>query len=146
EPWDYRYYREKVRADGYKLSQEEVKHCCELNNMISAMIHMGGQLYDYEFTENTGEVPVCHPDVSTWRVTRRSDGSTVGIFYGDMFARGSKRSGAWHLAYRRRVRLLGDSIVLNSNNNNFVKPASGAPTLISLDDAQTLFHEFGHAL
>lgn len=146
EPWDYRYYMEKIRADRYNLSQDEIKPYFELNNMISAMFYMAGELYGLDFEENTGQVPVFHPDVRTWRVTRRSDGNTVGIFYGDMYARAGKRSGAWHLAYRPRVRLLGDAIVLNSNNNNFVKPQPGSPTLISLDDAETLFHEFGHAL
>lgn len=146
EPWDYRYYMEKVRADRYNLSQDEVKPYFELNNMINAMFYMAGELYGLDFQENSGEVPVFHPDVRTWRVTRRGDGSLVGIFYGDMYARSTKRSGAWHLAYRPRIGLLGDEIVLNSNNNNFVKPAPGSPTLISLDDARTLFHEFGHAL
>ena len=146
EPWDYRYYMEKVRGERFNLSQDEIKPYFELNNMINGMFHMAGELYGYNFEENTGEVPVFHPDVRTWKVTRRSDNGLVGLFYGDMFARTGKRSGAWHSAYRTRSRLLGDSIVLNSNNNNFVKPAPGSPTLISLDDARTLFHEFGHAL
>jgi peptidyl-dipeptidase Dcp len=77
-------------------------------------------------------------------VTR--DGRTVGVFYGDMFARTGKRSGAWMTSYRTRSRLLGDDIVLSSNNNNFTKPGAGEPVLISLDDAETLFHEFGHAI
>jgi peptidyl-dipeptidase Dcp len=146
EPWDYRYYQEKVRAERYNLSQDEVKPYFELNNMINAMFYMAGELYGLDFEENTGEVPVFHPDVRTWKVTRRGDNSLVGIFYGDMFARSGKRSGAWHSAYRTRVSLTNDEIVLNSNNNNFVKPSAGSPTLISLDDAETLFHEFGHAI
>jgi peptidyl-dipeptidase Dcp len=79
-------------------------------------------------------------------VTDRRDGHVVGLFYMDPYARAGKRSGAWHSAFRTRVGLLGDAIVLNSNNNNFVEPAAGEPVLISLDDADTLFHEFGHAI
>ena len=145
EPWDYRYYMEKIRQDRYQLSQEELKPYFQLDNMISGMFHMAGQLYGLQFTENTGEVPVFHPDVRTWRVTNRA-GETVGVFYGDMFARTGKRSGAWATTYRIRSGLLGDDIVLGSNNNNFDKPGPGEPVLISLDDAETLFHEFGHAI
>ena len=145
EPWDYRYYMEKIRQDRYQLSQEELKPYFQLDNMISGMFHMAGQLYGLQFTENTGEVPVFHPDVRTWRVTNRA-GETVGVFYGDMFARTGKRSGAWATTYRIRSGLLGDDIVLGSNNNNVVKPGPGEPVLISLDDAETLFHEFGHAI
>ncbi len=146
EPWDYRYYMERIRRERFNLNQEEIKPYFQLTNMIQAMFHMAGQLYGLEFNEITGQVPVFHPDVRTWRVTRRADGSEVGIFYGDMFARTGKRSGAWHQAYRIRTRLLNERIVLNSNNNNFVNPGPNQPVLISLDDARTLFHEFGHAI
>jgi peptidyl-dipeptidase Dcp len=144
EPWDYRYYQEKVRKERYDLSQDEVKPYFELSNMINGMFWAAGQLYGLEFSENTGKVPVWHPDVRTFEVRR--EGKVVGLFYMDNYARSGKRSGAWHSAYRTRVGLLGDEIVLNSNNNNFVKPAAGQPVLISLDDAETLFHEFGHAI
>ena len=146
EPWDYRFYQEKVRKARYDLSQEELKPYFELNNMVNAMFWAAGELYGYDFKENTGSVPVFHPDVRTFAVTNRADGSPVGLFYLDTYARSGKRSGAWHSAYRTRVGLLDDEIVLNSNNNNFTKPSPGQPVLISLDDAQTLFHEFGHAL
>ena len=146
EPWDYRYYQEKVRKQRYDLSQEELKPYFELNNMVNAMFWAAGELYGYDFKENTGAVPVFHPDVRTFEVTNRGDGSPVGIFYFDTYARTGKRSGAWHSAYRVRARLLGDEIVVNSNNNNFTKPSPGEPVLISLDDASTLFHEFGHGL
>jgi peptidyl-dipeptidase Dcp len=146
EPWDYRYYQEKVRKERYDLSQEEVKPYFELNNIVNGMFWAAGELYGYDFKENTGAVPVFHPDVRTFEVTDRNTGKVVGLFYLDTYARTGKRSGAWHSAYRVRTKLLGDEIVLNSNNNNFTKPAAGQPVLISLDDAQTLFHEFGHAL
>jgi peptidyl-dipeptidase Dcp len=146
EPWDYRYYQEKVRNDRYNLSQDEIKPYFELNNMIDASLWSAGELYDLDFKEITGTIPTWNPDIRVWSVTDRRDGSQVGVFYRDDFARTGKRSGAWATTYRSRAGLLGDDIVLGSNNNNFVKPAAGQPVLISLDDAETLFHEFGHAI
>ncbi len=145
DPWDYRYYMEKVRQERFNLSQDEVKPYFQLDNMIEGMFHMAGRLYGLQFRENTGQVPVFHPDIRTWHVTD-AQGRDVGVFYGDMFARTGKRSGAWATTYRSRSGLLGDEIVLGSNNNNFAKPGPGEPVLISLDDAETLFHEFGHAI
>lgn len=144
EGWDYRYYAEKVRKAKYDLDEGEVKPYLELNNMVKAMFYAAGRLYDLNFKENSGAVPVFHPDVRTFEVTR--GGQVVGVFYLDNFARAGKRSGAWATSYRSRSGLRGDKIVLASNNNNFTKGGAGAPTLISIDDASTLFHEFGHAL
>ena len=146
EPWDYRYYQEKVRKERYALSQDEIKPYFELSNMINGMFWAAGQLYDLEFKENTGTVPVWHPDIRTFEVTDRRDAGVVGLFYMDNYARTGKRSGAWATTYRSRSGLLGEDIVLGSNNNNFTKPAPGEPVLVSLDDAETLFHEFGHAI
>jgi len=146
EPWDYRYYQEKVRKQRFDLSQDEIKPYFALDNMVEAMFWSAGQLYDLGFKENTGTVPVFHPDVRTFEVTDKRDGKTVGLFYLDNFAREGKRSGAWMTTYRSRAGLLGDEIVLASNNNNFTKGEPGKPVLISLDDAETLFHEFGHAI
>jgi peptidyl-dipeptidase Dcp len=144
EPWDYRFYAEKVRKQRYALDQAELKPYFELGNMIEASFWVAGRLYDLEFTEITGTVPVFHPDVRVWRVHR--DGEHVGLFYGDYFARAGKRSGAWHAAYRTQESFERPISPISSNNNNFVKAAAGQPVLISLDDARTLFHEFGHAL
>jgi peptidyl-dipeptidase Dcp len=144
EPWDYRYYMEKIRRERFNLSQDEIKPYFELNNMTQAMFYMAGQLYGLEFSEITGQVPVWHPDVKVYRVTR--GGQDVGVFYADNFARTGKRSGAWATTYRSRSGLLGDRIVLGSNNNNFARPSEGQPALLSVDDAETLFHEFGHAI
>ncbi len=144
EGWDYRFYAEKVRKAKYDLDESEVKPYLELNNMVDAMFYAAGRLYDLQFKENTGTIPVFNPDVRTFEVTR--EGKTVGVFYLDNFARAGKRSGAWATAYRGRSGLRGDDIVLASNNNNFTKGGAGEPTLISQDDATTLFHEFGHAL
>lgn len=146
QPWDYRYYQEKVRKDRYDLSQDEVKPYFELNNIINAAYWSAGELYGLDFKEVTGTVPVWNPDIRVYSVTNRKTGDQIGLFYRDDFARTGKRSGAWATTYRSRSGLLGDDIVLGSNNNNFVKPGDGEPVLISLDDAETLFHEFGHAI
>ncbi|HEX8467796.1 MAG TPA: M3 family metallopeptidase [Allosphingosinicella sp.] len=146
EPWDYRYYQEKVRKQRYNLTQEEVKPYFELNNIIQASMWSAGELYGLDFKEITGTIPTWNPDIRTYSVTDRTSGKQIGVFYRDDFARTGKRSGAWATTYRSRAGLLGDDIVLGSNNNNFVKPAAGQPVLISLDDAETLFHEFGHAI
>ncbi|MCW2387013.1 peptidyl-dipeptidase Dcp [Sphingobium sp. B11D3B] len=144
EPWDYRFYAEKVRKAKYDLDQNEVKPYFQLDKMVSAMFDMANRLYGFTFTENTGAVPVFHPDVRTFEVTR--GGKVVGLFYLDTWARSGKRSGAWMTTYKGQDHLNGNEYVLASNNNNFAKGSAGAPTTISLDDATTLFHEFGHAL
>jgi peptidyl-dipeptidase Dcp len=145
EPWDYRFYAEKVRKAKYDLDQEAVKPYFQLDNMVAAMFDAAGKLYGMSFTENTGTVPVFEPKVRTFEVKR--DGKVIGLFYLDNFARAGKRSGAWMTTYRSQHTLGGkNDIVLASNNNNFVPGADGVPTLISIDDASTLFHEFGHAI
>jgi peptidyl-dipeptidase Dcp len=146
EPWDYLYYAEKVRKQKYALDQEQVKAYFELDNMIQGAFYMAEQLYGLTFKEITGTVPVFHPDVRVWEVSRKDVGF-VGLFYGDYFARAAKRSGAWASGYQGHETFTGETrTAITSNNNNFVRGAKGAPVLISLDDAETLFHEFGHAL
>jgi len=146
EPWDYRYYMEKVRKERYDLDQTEFKNYFELENMIRASYYMAERLYGYAFEEITGQVPVFHPDVRVFRVTNKADGSHVGLLYRDDFARQYKRSGAWQATYRDQQKLDGQVDAIVSNNNNFTKAGKGQHVLISLDDARTLFHEFGHAL
>jgi peptidyl-dipeptidase Dcp len=144
-PWDYRYYSEKVRKVKYDLDEAEIKPYFKLDNMVNAMFDAAGKLYGMQFTDNTGTVPVFDPEVRTFEVTRGD--KVIGLFYLDNFAREGKRSGAWMTTYRSQYELGGKNrYVLASNNNNFVKGGEGQPTLISLDDATTLFHEFGHAL
>ena len=146
EPWDYLFYAEKVRKAKYALDQDELKSYFELGNMIKGSFYMAEQLYGLKFEEITGKVPVFHPDVRVWEV-KSADGKYAGLFYGDYFARAGKRSGAWKTDYQGHETFTGTvRKSIPSNNNNFVKGAQGAPVLISLDDAQTLFHEFGHAL
>lgn len=143
-PWDYLYYSEKLRKAKYDVSQDETKPYFQLDRMIEASMWMAERLYGLKFKEISGTVPVFHPDVRVWEVS--SAAGFVGLFYGDYFARPGKRSGAWENAYRSQSRAQGDIRPIVSNNNNFVKGKPGEPVLISLDDGQTLFHEFGHAI
>jgi peptidyl-dipeptidase Dcp len=122
EPWDYRYYQEKVRKAKYDLSEDEIKPYFEQGNLLKGMHWAAEQLYDLHFEENTGKVPGFNPDVRTFEVTNKKTGEVVGLWYLDTFAREGKRSGAWMNTYRARARLTGDTIVLASNNNNFTKP------------------------
>ena len=142
-PWDYRYYAEKVRKAKYDLDLNEVKPYLELNNLREAMFFAAGELHGFEFKPVTG-VPVFHPDVKVWEVTRK--GQHVGLWYFDPFAREGKRSGAWMTDYRTQETFKGKITTLVSNNCNYIKAEAGKPVLISWDDAETMFHEFGHAI
>ncbi|WP_340155409.1 M3 family metallopeptidase [uncultured Winogradskyella sp.] len=147
EPWDYRYYAEKVRKKKYDLDSDEVKQYLQLDKLTEAMFYVAGELFNYKFTPVTeGSVPVFHEDVKVWEVTDRDSGKNIGLWYLDPYAREGKRSGAWATTYRSSASFEGDMNVLASNNSNFVKPAPGEAVLISWDDATTFFHEFGHAL
>ena len=145
-PWDYRYYAEKVRKAKYDLDESEVKPYLQLDNILAGAFYAAGRLYDLGFKENTGAIPVFDPAVRTFEVTNLKTGGNVGVFYFDGYARSGKRSGAWATRYRGQQELGGHQNVLASNNNNFLRGAPGEPVLISLDDATTLFHEFGHAI
>ncbi|BBN83903.1 peptidase M3 [Pseudoalteromonas sp. A25] len=147
EPWDYRFYAEKVRKDKYDLDSNEVKQYLQLDKLRDAMFYVAGRLFNFEFSEvPAGEVPVFHPDVRVWEVKDKTTGKHIGLWYLDPFARKGKRSGAWATTYRSYTTFDGKTNVLSSNNSNFVKGAEGKPTLISWSDAETYFHEFGHAL
>ena len=143
EPWDYLYYADRVRKAKYDLQQSEVKPYFELGNIVAGALWAAEQRYEIAFREITGRVPVFHPDVRVWEVTDTPSGAHRGLFYLDNFARTGKRSGAWAAAYRTQSTFDGPVTAITSNNNNFVKGAPGEPVLISLDDAETLFHEFG---
>ncbi|MFN2301831.1 MAG: M3 family metallopeptidase [Gammaproteobacteria bacterium] len=147
EPWDYRYYAEKVRRDRYDLDSDEVKQYLQLDKLRDAMFYVAGELFGFDFSPvPEGSVPVFHPDVEVWEVTNRADGEHIGLWYFDPYARTGKRSGAWATMYRSHSTFDGKRTVLASNNSNFVKGQPGEPVLISWDDAETYFHEFGHAL
>lgn len=145
EPWDYRYYSEKVRKAKYDLDQNEVKQYLQLDKVRDAMFWVAGELFNFTFTPVTN-VPVFHPDVTVWEVKDKTTGKHVGLWYFDPYARDGKRSGAWMNAYRNQERMNGEITTIVSNNSNFVKGKPGEPVLISWDDATTMFHEFGHAL
>ncbi len=147
EPWDYRYYAEKVRKQKYDLDSDEVKQYLQLDKLTEALFFVAEEVFNYTFTAVAqGTVPVFHEDVKVWEVTNKISGEHIGLFYLDPFARKGKRSGAWATTYRSHSTFNGKKTVLASNNSNFVKPAPGDPILVSWDDATTLFHEFGHAL
>ncbi|RZQ51938.1 peptidase M3 [Pseudoalteromonas phenolica] len=146
-PWDYRFYAEKVRKAKYDLDSNEVKEYLQADKLTEAMFYVAGELFDFTFTPVAeGSVPVFHEDVKVWEVKRKSNGEHVGLFYLDPFARKGKRSGAWATSFRSHTTFEGKTNVLSTNNSNFVKAPNGEATLVSWDDANTYFHEFGHAL
>ncbi|MEP6820387.1 MAG: M3 family metallopeptidase [bacterium] len=145
EPWDYRYYAEKVRKARYDLDNNEVKQYLQLEKLREGIFWVAGELFNFNFTPVTN-VPVVHPDVRVWEVTDKTTKRHIGLWYFDPYARAGKRSGAWMNAYRSQERIDGEITTIVSNNANFVKGKPGEPLLISWDDAQTMFHEFGHAL
>ena len=147
EPWDYRFYSEKVRKVKYNLDSDEVKQYLQLDKLTDAMHYVAGRLFNYKFTPvPEGTVPVFNEDVKVWEVTDKDSGENIGLWYLDPYARQGKRSGAWATTYRSHTTFDGKKNVLASNNSNFVKPAPGEALLVSWDDATTFFHEFGHAL
>jgi peptidyl-dipeptidase Dcp len=143
-PWDWRYYAEKLRQQRCDVDEAAIKPYLSLQRMIEAAFYTAQRLFGLRFAERS-DVPVWHPDVRIWEV-RGSDSAEIGLFFGDYFARPSKRSGAWMTSLRDQEKLAGDVRPLIINVCNFAKAAHGEPTLLSFDDARTLFHEFGHAL
>jgi len=148
ESWDWRYWAEKVRQQRYALDDAEVKPYFRLENIVEAAFDCANRLFGLRFTARA-DLPVYHPDVKAYEV-RSADGVVVGVFLQDNFARPAKRSGAWMSSLRWQSRnapgFAGLDIPVILNNNNFAKGSPDEPTLLSLDDARTLFHEFGHGL
>jgi peptidyl-dipeptidase Dcp len=145
EPWDYRFYAEKVRKAKYDIDENEVKQYLQLEKMREAIFFVAGELFDLTFDQIT-DVPVFHEDVRVYKVANKTTNKQIGLWYFDPYAREGKRSGAWMTAYREQEKLNGDITTIVSNNCNFIKGKAGEPVLISWDDASTMFHEFGHAL
>ena len=146
EPWDWRYWAEKVRRERYALDDAEVKPYFALERVVEAAFDCAGRLFGLRFVARP-DLPVYHPDVLAYEVFEGT--RVVGLFMQDNFARPNKRSGAWMSAMRVQARNTAagtPDLPLILNNNNFAKGSPGAPTLLSLDDARTLFHEFGHGL
>jgi peptidyl-dipeptidase Dcp len=142
-PWDWRYYAEKLRKQRCDLDEAAIKPYLQLDQVIEAAFHTAQRLFGLTFEERR-DISVWQPDVRVWEVNG-SDGRHIGLFFGDYFARASKRSGAWMTTLRDQEKLDGDTRPLVVNVMNFSKLAD-EPTLLSFDDAKTLFHEFGHAL
>ena len=144
EPWDWRYWAEKVRQRTYAIDDAQVKPYFALDRMVAAAFDCAERLFGIRFVERP-DLPVYHPDVKAYEV--RSGDRVVGVFLHDNHARQSKRSGAWMNAYRWQSAIEeGGVIPIIVNNNNFSKAAPGEPTLLGFDDVRTLFHEFGHGL
>ncbi len=143
-PWDWRYYAEKLRQRRANFDDAAIKPYLTLDSMIAASFDCATRLFGVSFTERR-DIPVWHPDVRVWEV-KDAQGRHQGLFYGDYFARPSKRSGAWMTSLREQQKLDGDIHPLIINVMNFSRGAEGQPSLLSPDDARTLFHEFGHGL
>ncbi|MEM1129414.1 MAG: M3 family metallopeptidase [Pseudomonadota bacterium] len=143
EPWDWRYYAEKRRAAEHNIEEAALKPYLQLERMIDAAFACASRLFDLEFRP-LDDVPLYHPDCRAWEVTR--GGRHLAVFVGDYFARPSKRSGAWCTTMRSQSALDREVRPIVLNVCNFAKAAEGHPSLLSWDDARTLFHEFGHAL
>lgn len=139
-PWDWRYYAEKLRQRRYDFDEEALKPYLALDNVIAAAFDTASKLFGVSFQERH-DIPVYHSDVRVWEVVRQ--GKSIGLFYGDYFARPGKQEGAWMSSLRDQEKLDGDVLPLIFNTCNFVK---ADPALVSFDDARTVFHEFGHAL
>jgi peptidyl-dipeptidase Dcp len=143
-PWDWRYYAEKLRQAKANFDDAAIKPYLVLDHMIEAAFDCATRLFGITFNERR-DIPVWHPDVRVWEV-KDAAGGHKALFYGDYFARSSKRSGAWMTSLRDQQKLDGAVAPLILNVCNFTKAADGQPSLLSPDDARTLFHEFGHAL
>jgi len=144
EPWDWRYYAEKVRKARYDFDEAAIKPYFSLDRMIAAAFDCAQRLFGVRFVARP-DLALYHADVQAYEVRDRDD-RIVGLFLSDNFARPTKRGGAWMSAYRRQSRVDGDVLPIIVNNNNFAKAPDGEPTLLSADDVRTLFHEFGHGL
>ena len=143
EPWDYRYYTEKVRKAKYDLDETEISEYLQLEKVRESMFWVAGQLFGLQFVK-VDDVRVYHPDMGVYEVQR--NGKRVGLWYFDPYAREGKNSGAWMNEYRTQEKFRTEITPVVSNNSNFVKGKPGEPVLISWDDAVTMYHEFGHAL
>ncbi len=143
-PWDWRYYAEKLRLQRANFDDDAIKPYLTLDHMIAAAFDCATRLFGITFAERK-DIPVWHGDVRVWEVRDR-EGRHKALFYGDYFARPSKRSGAWMTSLRDQQKLDGEITPLVINVCNFSRGAEGQPALLSPDDARTLFHEFGHGL
>jgi len=143
-PWDWRHFTEKRRKAEFDFDEGEIKPYLQLDRLIEAAFYAAGRLFGLSFAERF-DIKLYHPDARAWTVTGR-DGAPIALFIGDYFARAPKRSGAWMSQFRGQQKLDGPQLPIVVNVMNFAKGGEGGPSLLSFDDARTLFHEFGHAL
>ena len=142
--WDWAYYTEKLRAQQYAFDESELKPYFELDNvLVKGVFYAAEKLYGITFTQRE-DLPTYHETVRVWEV-RNADGSVLALFIEDMYARPSKRGGAWAMSYVSQSDLMGTRPV-SANHLNIPRPPEGEPTLLTWDEVTTLFHEFGHAL
>lgn len=142
--WDWAYYTEKVRQEKYDFDDSQIRPYFELESVLNnGVFYAANQLFGISFTERP-DLPTYHPDARVWEVTD-TDGEALGLFIGDFYARASKRGGAWMNSYVLQSELMGTSPVVG-NHQNIPKPPAGQPTLMTLDEVTTMFHEFGHAV
>lgn len=145
EPWDWAYYAEKLRQEKYDLNEEELRPYFQMENVRQGAFDLAGKLYGLTFKKLEG-MPVYHPDVEVFEVND-ADGSLIGVLYTDYYPRAGKRAGAWMNDIRGQYKKDGVNhrpIIINVGN--FTKPTADAPSLLNMDEVETLFHEFGHAL
>ena len=142
--WDWRYYTEKVRLAKYDLDDDALRPYFEVNAVRDGVFALATELFGLQF-EQRDDLPSWHPDQQVFEV-KEADGSHLAILYMDFFARESKRGGAWMNALRSQSNVDGFVTPIITNNFNFPAPTANSPSLLSLDNAETLFHEFGHAL
>ena len=145
EPWDWWYYAEKLKKEKYAFDDETLRPYFVLENVQKGLFTVANKLYGLQLTERT-DLPVYHPDVKVYEV-KEADGSVIGILYMDFFPRESKRGGAWMTSFRKQYKKDGENVIpVIQTVFNFTKPTGDKPSLLSFDEASTMFHEFGHAL
>ncbi|OGU37945.1 MAG: peptidase M3 [Ignavibacteria bacterium RIFOXYB2_FULL_35_12] len=145
EAWDWWYYAEKVKKEKYDLDEEMLRPYFKLENVLQGVFDVASKLYGIQFVERN-DIPMYHPDVKVIEV-KETTGNHIAILFTDYFPRDSKRSGAWMNSFRKQSNIGNNFITpIIGNVGNFSKPTSDKPSLLSLDEVETLFHEFGHAL
>lgn len=144
-PWDWWYYAEKIKMDQYNLDENEIRPYLKVDNVIKGTFILANKLFGLTFEEKN-DIPKYHPDVRTYTV-KNEKGELIGIYLSDWFYRSSKRGGAWMNNYRDQSNMDGNNVIpIITNVGNFTKPTGDTPSLLSQDEAETMFHEFGHAL
>lgn len=148
KPWDVAYYGRKLKEETFNLDLETLRPYFNLEKVLEGMRIHAEKLFNIEMKETKDKYPVYHPDVKVYEVFDKKDGSLIGVFYGDYYARpGAKRSGAWMSNFRERGITDGENqCAIVTNVCNFPKPTKDQPTLLSMDEVTTVFHEFGHGL